>query len=397
MSLISLPIFLDTQVSQPGAVDGGNCDAFYLNMNDQEIANNGRVMNYIEQGFAGDLRSYADVCSVLYRLNDPGVPDIFSSPVLDPAPWYRGDRPESADFLGLYLTDIDPQPIPARDVSRLSTRYGGAALGPPRFTERVINFTGYLVARGEAGREYGKRWLSTALALGQQDICNPGSLTYRNSCPPDDGSHDEIGMWSAYDVGLTTGPAYTDMPTPILTQVTFSVTAGNPYLFRESATCADAQNLQTDPSPGGFVCIPFADWMCGPPSDVICCSLTPPASGILGAVVTINAPSVVSDVLVGTYQNCPPDTINDAPEGLIIIPNLIGKMVIDSSRHKIRYTPPGGSEVDGTPYIAPTSWPIQWAEVFPEDDVNCMCVAAAHPCSGGYDATVQIDFRLREV
>ena len=69
-----------------------------------EITNNNRALAYA--AWAGiNWLSDCDECEIIGPvLSDGGV---YVSPVADPAPWYHGQRPASAEFLGVIGLQLD--------------------------------------------------------------------------------------------------------------------------------------------------------------------------------------------------------------------------------------------------------------------------------------------------
>lgn len=79
------------------------------------------------------------------------------------APWYSVEQPESAEFGGVWVTQVtgfDSTPVD-RTVSQVIGH--GAVPGPHRDTSRTLTFDAVLVACTSAGLEYGLKWLNCRL------------------------------------------------------------------------------------------------------------------------------------------------------------------------------------------------------------------------------------------
>lgn len=274
----------------------------------------------------------------------------------------------------------------------------GGSIGAQHLDARVLTGHGFLVASSCCGLEFGRRWIINTLSSAPCDPCGLCDITVRTCAPPADGSDDDRGRWTLYDVALVDGPHETDRDDCCdWAEIDFTLTAGNPYLYKQKLTCVTATQLQ--PDTGGSDCVPFEDWFCGPPGTKICCTVNPPLVGTLGAIVTIDASlEAVGGVEIGTYLTCPPDDDTE-PAFSLIIPLLVqgSVLVIDSARRVITYTAPDGSVLDGTQFIQfPEGRAMEWIEVSDCSPASCICVNALHPCSGGDQAYVTIQTQLRE-
>lgn len=242
----------------------------FLDFNGVEVANAARTLSYLRGGLGSAYWELwpADVCSVLYRQlgGTCGTPDVFVSPASDPAPWYDATRPESGDFLGVYLTDISGyDSVIQRTVTPRPSGLGGGTLASEQNEPRVWKFDGYLASASCEGAEYGLEWLTYVLsAIGSGagcDSCAASNMRVYLSCPPDDCSDDTIGEWYAYEAALTDGPHKTEFGFTCcdVVEIEFTITTGNPYLYKRPAVCLD-------PSVVGAVMPPIYDfcyWLTG--------------------------------------------------------------------------------------------------------------------------------------
>lgn len=339
-------------------------------------------------------------------------PFLYPSPTLYPAepggsegilpttPWTNAERPESAEFLGFYIWEVDGlDGGTTRSVDQRMGGLGGAALGPLVQAGRAVKVTGSLVARSCRGLDYGEEWLLDILAA----TCHPcpdSKVTLRVAVPsPDDGSNDNQGLYELYNAGLTDGPHIDNPLDCVVADVEFTLTIGNGFKYQPRVSLVDATTFV---SANGSVGV----------------QIPTPGIGTNGAIVTIYAGS--ADLLnvyparqLSTYpadnlypSDClyPNDgglpvtlPIVSCPSGFLI-PRLPagGTLVIDSSRHTITYTDSTGVSQDGTFLLSQsTARAIDWLEA-----------DACNPTGGDFvlvgaasyapDATVQIDVKHRE-
>lgn len=403
-SILSVPVTLQTTPPPPPTttgLDGAGGFVPWFEMCGTEIANGARTVEYIRSahaaGVAGTLEVQTNqLCSVLYRTDD-GSPIIYQDPPSDPAPWYDAHRPESADFLGLVPQTIDGWDATSqRTTTDKPTSFGGAVIGPRRFLGRRITVSGWLLAASYAGQEYGKRWLAHILNSVGCDPCATCDARLRTSCPPNDGSYDSLNLWGLSQVGIVDGPHYTPGPDgcPEYCTFEFTIVAGDPYLYGPRFDSLPEAILNPNDTDGG-ACIDFETWICGPGGDLQFVNLSTPPSGTTAAIVTITAPDGVGDIVIGTYNTCPPLDIADAVN-VMLVPGITGTLVIDSARHVVTYTSPDGTMIDGTQFIQlPSGGILDWLEVSDCEPAKCVSVSTLAASSGGSTTRVQIDIQTR--
>lgn len=330
-------------------------------------------------------------------------PDECGGQILSTTPWTDSSRPESADFLGFYIDDIQGMDgSVSRSIDQRMGGLGGAALGQLIQAGRTLQFHGWMFADSCRGLDYGEEWLNDILA----QLCTPCPTTIarvRMSVPsPDDGSNDAEGLYYLYEVGLTGELNVTPFGTDCnMAEVTFTLTAGNGWKYQAPQTLLGPVTFASE---NGSVAATIP---------------APPAIGINGAIVTIRAGSAD---LVGLYpalalstypgdllfpSNClypnnggtPVTTLPLAtcPTGFLI-PLLPagGVLVIDSAHHTITYTDASGIIQDGSFLLAQdTARAIQWQESFACDPADAAQVLVG-ATSYASDATVEIDYQHRE-
>lgn len=159
----------------------------YLLLGDTEIANSARLAAYLDS--VGSPLDSVGACGC-ETLDAALVGDEpYTSPAEDGAPWYDPDVPESADFTGLMVLDVeglDTHPM-QRTVTRSAA--GSAALGPGRVLPRTITVTAVLLGATCCAVDYGRRWLAQALAGTAGAGCGGDCMTLYSCCPaepPDD-------------------------------------------------------------------------------------------------------------------------------------------------------------------------------------------------------------------
>lgn len=131
----------------------------YLCIEGDEVINHCRTIAYILAGLAPAWASYGASCDCCCANVDEGdytTPAGTGGGDGNPAPWYDPTRPESAEFLGIMVTDFVSS-IPLRATSG---RVGRSCAIP---VPRVFTLDGFLVASSCRGTEYGKEWLARAL------------------------------------------------------------------------------------------------------------------------------------------------------------------------------------------------------------------------------------------
>lgn len=402
----------------------------------REVANAARTISYMRAGLANTQQGHwelgsGDVCSVLYRLNGGTClsPDVFVSPAADPAPWYDASEPGSATFLGFVLLDLDGfDSTLTRTITDRLGGLGGNVFGGQRRKGRTWKFSGALISADDAGAEFGLRWLTAALQAAACDTCASCDLTVRLVCPPDDCSDDTLGEWTSYEVALTDGPNETAKFSPgtasmagilagcrDLVLVDFTMTAGNPFLYKREVACLAPTIIAPGAPdcvdvlaiPGGFYPAgvepagdaPFTTGAAGTP---ICCAVTPPARGTLGAVFTFQSVSGMGNVLLQAYEYCP-GTGAETPTLQMELSGIPANstVVVDCALRQISVADTATSAstpaYDGQYLLElQAGSALQWIEVRDCDTITCFCVSTVDPCSGGADTTVSISTQLRE-
>lgn len=192
------------------------------------------------------LSSGFDDCRINVNYDDsfPGLAELLTGDPdaggyeIDKAPWYSVNIPESVDFAGVWIMDVDGFDAVNVDRSISEVIGNGGAAGMHRDTVRPMTFSAILVASSNAGAQYGISWLSSRLrAAAKRGGC---TLTFLNAHP----SHSPVDpafLWrAAHRVVLTDAPKITDTSghgggdrhrQASIYRVSFELTALDPYIY----------------------------------------------------------------------------------------------------------------------------------------------------------------------
>jgi len=370
----------------------------YLSLAGVEIANEARTVAYLLNGLADGSQGHfvmgdGSPCSVLYRLNSTNcTPTVFVSPAHDPAPWYDATEPGSAKFLGLVLLDIEGYDSTIfRNVVNRYTGLGGGTFGSQQRNPRVWKFHGVMISADDTGTEYGLRWLTQQLQASECDTCDTTNLTVRLVCPPGDCSDDSLGKWTSYEVALTSGPTEGSLITgqtdgymggqrdAIL--VEFTLTAGNPFLYRDPEPCLTA-------TIGAGVCDDICEFLFGGGSLTDCCDVSAPAQGVTGAIAefTNNSSTDSGSVFISYYPGC-----NSASAGATIVVDTVpasSTVTVDSARHTVTITQAGVTSDAFDLLVLADGEPVEWVEIRDCDQDGCFCVGPYSCFAGSVTAVV---------
>lgn len=165
----------------------------------------------------------------------------------EPAPWYSEDDPDSADFAGLMILNIEGWET--AQVSRtVIDRIGdGAVLGRSRLLPRTITVEALLIGRTCCSLKSGLRWLTYTLAQACAP-CGGVELDFFECCPgsrcttsPATSEDFDRHRRTLRNVGLTSGVVVTEKMgrscgecgSCAYEKVEFTLTAGDPYSYGE--------------------------------------------------------------------------------------------------------------------------------------------------------------------
>lgn len=156
----------------------------YLCIGGNEIVNHCRTMAYVNAGLAPAWSAgVTSSCECCCETVDDGNYTTPSDVEGNPAPWYDPNRPESAEFYGILVSDMHMStPLTA---SLVDSSIGRSCPIP---VPRVITLEGAIVASSARGTAYGREWLVRALA----------SPCVGGCCPSRDG---EVLLWCEPEIG----------------------------------------------------------------------------------------------------------------------------------------------------------------------------------------------------
>lgn len=210
----------------------------YASLAGQELINSTRATTYA--GNAG-LAIQCEPCeTTAAALAEDSYVDIAQ----DPAPWYDANSPQSTRFYGVFGLTVAGYAV--NPVTRTPTqRVGeGATIGPLRKTSREIIYTVALLAADDCALSYGLEWLASSLNGTEcgGSVCGGDELCVF-SCCPGSGAQGALGEFGdqefrhLYDVGLLEGPSLGEVRYltggQIWAEVTFTLVAGKPWIYRE--------------------------------------------------------------------------------------------------------------------------------------------------------------------
>lgn len=244
----------------------------YLDFAGTEIINSARATAYAR---GAGLPVQCSECTTLHlALGD----DPYTAPNVDTAPWYDASQPESGQFLGVMGMGVAG--ISASTVTRTPVALvgDGSAVGAARRAHREVAFTVALIARGDRGLSYGMEWLAAALqgaSCGATGVCDGNEMCMFSACPTErvgtvdclsgdvteviteeeDGTLGDAELRHLFDVAVLEGPTLGEVRYLsggfLWADVTFTLIAGKPFIFREPVqTLTDWVPLGTQPIVG---------------------------------------------------------------------------------------------------------------------------------------------------
>lgn len=188
---------------------------------------------------------------------------IFTDPVTDEACWFDPNFPESADFLGVYVNDLDGLENDTYTRSVSNNLSDGSSLGRGSLSGKTLTFDVVLFGTSCAGLEWGRRWLQRTLRGQACDHsgrgtgrCGTKELKIRACCPVPLGADDGIRIFpkAALTVGVTRADGdRRDACCDVYQRYTFVLTTTTNAAFSEPVdACVDVM-----PDSGDVYCF---DW-----------------------------------------------------------------------------------------------------------------------------------------
>jgi hypothetical protein len=156
---------------------------WYMEYGGVEIVNHTRLDQYLQT--VGSPLDTGGGCGCPTFTNEvlDQLPYTTPDDANNPAPWYDPDVPESKEFAGVMVLDIDG--LDDYPVQRTVTGgiAGGGAIGPSRALPRTITVTAILLGSTCCGVEYGLQFLGQALQGCAGGDCDGDCLVVYACCP----------------------------------------------------------------------------------------------------------------------------------------------------------------------------------------------------------------------
>jgi hypothetical protein len=274
-----------------------------------EVVNAARTRRYLLNGYGPPRLKVEGDCGcdeTQLRALVGCDPDPYSNPADDLAPWYDPAFPESADFAGFWPTTFTGlESTYTRDVTPVATGGGGGVIGRLRAAPRTMTWHGYLFGRTCCAVAYGLRWLTSVLRQSRCGaecggermdllVCCPPQVEEPTDCgcavlsPPGIPADDDA-FRTLYNTGLVEGPlvksergASGRCGCSTITEIEFSIVAGNPHLYRQPILLADKLTFEVGLCP---------EWVrVTDPADC-----PPPAAGIFSPLCDVAPAAAVTD------------------------------------------------------------------------------------------------------
>lgn len=182
----------------------------FFALGEHEIANSARLRAYLE-ALGSPLILGDCFCPAFSNETVDDGPYTTPDSETEPAPWYDADVPESSEFVGVLLLDvqgIDDNPL-SRTVTRSAS--GTAAFGPARELPLTLTLSMLVIGTTCCGAQYGLKWLASALQGCTGTGCGGDCATLYNCCPSAEDGEDVDAFNRAHRrtlrrVALTEGP-----------------------------------------------------------------------------------------------------------------------------------------------------------------------------------------------
>jgi hypothetical protein len=156
---------------------------WYLSYGGVEVVNHTRLTKYL-QTVGSPLTTYSGCGCPTFGPEILGdLPYTTPDDEDSPAPWYDPDVPESREFAGIMVLDIeglDDHPVERTVAGGIA---GGGAIGPARALPRTITVTAVVLGSTCCGVDYGLHWLGQVLQGCAAGECDGDCLVVYNCCP----------------------------------------------------------------------------------------------------------------------------------------------------------------------------------------------------------------------
>lgn len=215
----------------------------YFALDGVEIANSSRVVAHLTRAApVADTPAPTCVCDDLrvgYDDTWTGLPAALGDGPYDvtTAPWYSPALPQSAEFLGVWVMDVQGLDSVFIRQEILEAMCGGGAPGPARNLAREVTFSVLIVACTNAGARFGLGWLSCQLRMALRGTVE---MQFYGAHPEDTAATPASLVRRAPQVVLTQNVAVTELGgkggaarhrQASMFRAEFKLTALNPYIY----------------------------------------------------------------------------------------------------------------------------------------------------------------------
>lgn len=159
----------------------------------------------------GDCWGPANICrdcnlNVLFDDTWDGLADFLNDGEYRPevAPWYTTQLPESAEFGGVWVMDVEGLDTTPIERKITETVANGGVASPHRDTTRTVHFDALLVACTNAGLQYGLNWLTNRLR--ETNTSTETRLRYLTAHPGHSGVDPDELVRDLHSVVMTKAP-----------------------------------------------------------------------------------------------------------------------------------------------------------------------------------------------
>lgn len=162
-----------------GYIAMGPDDPFSQPVESVEVVNNMRAYSYAR--WAGlDWVMECDVCEGLDQITSGGKG--FNSPILDPAPWYDPNNPDTWGFLGVIGMEVTGASDSTRQANVSMSLTGVGVIGPTYMAPREMVVRALAIAQDDCSLEAGILWLRRQYSL-TLNPCGGDPMTFFDCCP----------------------------------------------------------------------------------------------------------------------------------------------------------------------------------------------------------------------
>ena len=209
----------------------------WLQIDGAEVANSSRVITHMT---ADDEMSCQCDITIPYDDSWTGLEaELNNGPyTITTAPWYDPARPESAEFAGVWVMQVDGMDAVTMSRNVAEAICAGGSAGVARDTSQVFQFSALVIACTNAGARYGLDWLACRLRAAN---ARGGVLMDYYKAHPQDTAASAVSLRRArHGVVLTSAPTVVEFAgkggsnrhrQASVFRVEWEMTALNPYAY----------------------------------------------------------------------------------------------------------------------------------------------------------------------